>query len=64
MGDSGGDGVGIKWFSKKTYKVVHLVKHSIHHMLVVQMLLFGSSSKATLSDSSGTGLSSFWIYKL
>ena len=28
MGDSGGDGVAI------TYKVVHLVKHLIHHMLV------------------------------
>ena len=36
MGDSGGDGVAITSGSvMHTYKVVHLVKHLIHHMLVV-----------------------------
>jgi hypothetical protein len=60
LGDSGGDGVGITSGSV----IAHLQSGSLGKTFNPsyvggQMLLFASSSKATLSDSSATGLSSF-----
>ena len=60
LGDSGGDGVGITSGSV----IAHLQSGSLGKTFNPsyvggQMLLFGSSSKATLSDSNATGLSSF-----
>ena len=61
LGDSGGDGVGITSGSV----IAHLQSGSLgktfnpSYVGGVQMLIFGSSSKATLSDSNATGLSSF-----
>ena len=60
MGDSGGDGVGIEAGSV----IAKLQSGSLSTTFTPTyvggtMQLFGSSSKATLSDSSATGLSSF-----
>ena len=60
MGDSGGDGVGITSGSV----IAHLQSGSLGKTFNPTyvggtMLLFGSSSKTTLSDSNATGLSSF-----
>ena len=60
LGDSGEDGVGITSGSV----IAHLQSGSLGKTFNPsyvggQMLLFASSSKATLSDSNATGLSSF-----
>ena len=60
LGDSGADGVAITSGSV----IAHLQSGSLGQTFNPtyvggQMLLFGSSSKATLSDSNSTGLSSF-----
>ena len=60
MGDSGGDGVAITSGSVISHLQSGSLGKTFNPSYVGgQMLLFGSSSKATLSDSSATGLSSF-----
>lgn len=60
MGDSGGDGVGITSGSVISHLQSGSLGKTFNPSYVGgQMLLFGSSSKSTLSDSNATGLSSF-----
>ena len=60
MGDSGGDGVGIEAGSVIAKLQSGSLGTTFNPTYVGgTMLLFGSSSKTTLSDSNATGLSSF-----